>query len=81
MSVNKISQVRYRINGGSWINATPSDGAFDAYTENFSFTTAALPEGDYRIEIQALNSVGNLVSYFDSFVLGSSKLVLPIVVK
>jgi hypothetical protein len=40
-----------------------------------------LPEGDYRIEIQALNSVGNLVSYFDSFVLGSSKLVLPIVVK
>ncbi|MBI5304348.1 MAG: hypothetical protein HY868_19600 [Chloroflexi bacterium] len=81
MSVNKITQVRYRMDGGTWLNGVPSDGAFNYYTENFTVATASLSEGAHTIEIQTLNTVGNYASYTDSFTLGTSKLMLPFVQK
>ena len=81
MSINKITQVRYRVNSGSWFNATAADGAFDEYTEGFSLTTAVLYEGTNTVEIQALNSVGNSASFTQNIVLGSSKFFLPMVEK
>lgn len=81
MSVNKITQVRYRVNTGSWFNATPTNGAFNEYTEGFSLTTPVLYEGTNTVEIQALNSVGNSALFTQSIVLGSSKFFLPMVEK
>ena len=81
MSVNKIIQVQYRINGGTWGNGTPSDGTFNYYAEDFSVTTAALDEGHYTIEIQALNTVGNYATYTDSFTLSTVRSYLPFVIR
>ena len=60
MTINQITQVKYRINGGAWQSAAPSDGAasFDSVSEGFKFTPA-LASGTYLIEVQAINSSSN----------------------
>jgi hypothetical protein len=42
-SINIISLVEYRLDGGSWLPASASDGNFDSYAENYSLTTTPLP--------------------------------------
>jgi len=59
VTINKISNVQYRVDGGSWINAQSSDGSFNSYTESFTFTTSTLSIGTHTIEARAINSVGN----------------------
>jgi len=64
VSINTIQKVQYRIDGKSWLDATPLDGKFDSPSENFTFTTPALPSGLHTVEARAINSVGNIeVSY------------------
>ncbi|MFQ5553662.1 MAG: hypothetical protein ACE5EW_08130, partial [Thermoplasmata archaeon] len=53
VTINTISDVEYRVDGGSWTSATPSDGAFDEAVEDFTFTLSTLLEGTYTIEAQA----------------------------
>jgi len=60
VSINTISNVQYRVDGGIWINAAASDGAFDGPVESFTFTTAPLSHGPHTIEAYAQNSVGNV---------------------
>ena len=57
VTLNTISAVEYRIDGGHWITTTPADGAFDSALEGFS---AELPlyDGSYALELRALNSAG-----------------------
>jgi predicted phage tail protein len=59
VSINTISEVQYRVDGGDWFSATPDDGAFDEGAEAFAFTTSALSSGPHTIEARALNSAGN----------------------
>lgn len=59
VSINDITLVQYRVDGGVWLPATPTDGAFDGAFEGFTFTTAALPDGSHTIETRARNTVGN----------------------
>jgi hypothetical protein len=59
VSINTITMVQYRVDGGTWYMATAVDGAYDEEIEDFTFTTSALPDGTYMIEVRARNTVGN----------------------
>jgi hypothetical protein len=60
VSINKIMVVLYRIDGGYWYAAAPSDGAYNQPIETYSFTTIPLPHGTHLIETRAINTVGNI---------------------
>ncbi len=57
--INTIQQVQYRVAGGEWLDAEPTDGAFDTYAENFTFTTPPLPTGELDVELRVLDSADN----------------------
>jgi hypothetical protein len=59
IQVNKIVQVQYRVDSGSWADATASDGTFDEYSEDYTFTSSALSPGPHTIETRARNTAGN----------------------
>lgn len=64
VSINSIKSVEYRVNGGAWCAASPVDGSFDSGEEQFLFMLPFLSEGNYKVEVRAANSVGNVeVSY------------------
>ena len=53
VTINTIADVEFRVDGGPWASATPSDGAFDEAVEAFTFTVSTLLEGTHTIEAQA----------------------------
>jgi hypothetical protein len=57
--INTIDQVQYRVAGGEWADAEPFDGAFDTYTEEFTFTTPPLPSDDLPIDLRVVDTAGN----------------------
>lgn len=59
LSINNIQYVRYRIDGGSWINCSATDGAFDETDEAFTCAPAALSDGVHTIEVIARNRVNH----------------------
>jgi hypothetical protein len=64
-SINTISSVEYRLDGGEWLPASAGDGSFDEYTEVYSLTTTALTGGTHTVQIQARNSAGNYSPLFN----------------
>ena len=58
-TINKLSQVQYRLNGGDWQQATAGDGTFDGVTESYYFTLLPSP-GLYNLEVAAIDSAGNI---------------------
>lgn len=88
ISVNTITSVQYRINGGPWQPASATDGAFDEAEESFTFTPFLLWAGTYLIETRAINSVGNAETSYGSDTLTISSdwtpsdfVFLPLVLK
>jgi hypothetical protein len=63
ITINTISTVEYRINRDTWYPAIPCDGKFDAYEEEFMFTTYVLPNGKYLFEVRAVDTAGNTTLY------------------
>ncbi len=61
MTINKITNVQWRLSGGAWNNATPSDGAWNSVSERFAFTPT-LSVGCWSLEAKAINRVGNVSS-------------------
>ena len=59
ITINKITQVQYRVDSGTWTDAIATDGAFDEYNEDYTFTTSALSLGPHTIETRARNTAGN----------------------
>lgn len=59
VTITKISIVEFRVDGGGWYNASPTDGAFDSQVEEFFFTTPPLDPGEHVVEVRSFNSVGN----------------------
>lgn len=59
VTINKIMAVKFRVDGGEWLDAAATDGAFDEYAEAYTFTTPALSQGSHLIETQALTGYGN----------------------
>jgi hypothetical protein len=68
VTINTISNVEYRVNGGSWQNADPLDGFYDSFEEQFTMTIGPLTPDTYIIEARGQNSVGNydLTPSFDT---------------
>ncbi|PKK90867.1 MAG: hypothetical protein CVV64_08285 [Candidatus Wallbacteria bacterium HGW-Wallbacteria-1] len=58
LALNRISKVQWRINGKTWMDATPTDGDFNSQTEQFTIEIADLPAGTYTAEIIAFNDAG-----------------------
>jgi parallel beta-helix repeat protein len=59
VTLNTIANVQYQIDAGIWMNAIPTDGAFDEAIESFQFTTFNLVSGVHFILARAVNSVNN----------------------
>jgi hypothetical protein len=57
--MNTIATVEYRVDSGTWVAATPTDGTFNSAQESYSFTVCPGP-GAHTVESRARNSVGNL---------------------
>lgn len=72
--INKLTQVEYRVDDGSWLAAQPLDGTFDSYTEAFSFTTEALPSGTHQLYLRCTDNFGKI----SEFVLDPVEVVDPV---
>ena len=60
ITINYITKVQYRIDGGAWQPASPSDdsAAFHNVKQGFTFTPSLSP-GHHVVELQATNRVGH----------------------
>jgi hypothetical protein len=57
VTINDVTQIEYRADGGPWISLPPADGAYDSSTEA---SNAILPlyDGQHAVDFRAINSVG-----------------------
>ncbi|MFN8178723.1 MAG: FlgD immunoglobulin-like domain containing protein [bacterium] len=62
----KIAAVECRVDGGAWSPATAADGVFDAYGEDFTWTSPPLSNGVHVVEARAQTSAGVWTTAFDS---------------
>jgi len=53
---SNIASVEYRVDSGSWVAATASDGAFDSLSEGYTFTTSALSTGEHTVYVRATDA-------------------------
>ncbi len=60
LTLNTVAGVEWRVDGGAWAAATPSDGAWDATDEAFTLQSAELAPGTHVFEVRVTNSVGNV---------------------
>ena len=60
VTLNRLTNVEWRVDGGSWQGATAIDGTFDEGSETFTFTTAPLAPGTHTFEIRATDTAGNV---------------------
>jgi PKD repeat protein len=73
VTINTIANIQYRVDSGSWIGASASDGAFDEPAESFTFTTSTLSTGVHTICARATNSEGNIgTSSCDTLTIGDN---------
>ncbi len=62
MTINTITRIEYQVDGETWVDVPATDGAFDGYSEDFTFTTPPLPTGDAEILVRATNSAGGVTT-------------------
>src|SRR5262249_48875769 len=65
-TIARIAAVEGRADGGTWSEAAASDGAFDGYAEDFTWTPAPLAPGTHVIEARARTTVGVWSSVYAS---------------
>lgn len=61
-----IVLVEYRVDGGAWIAATATNGAFNELSEDYTFTTSTLADGQHTVEVRATDAAGNVETTFAS---------------
>ena len=72
ITLQKITSAQYRVDGGSWLNVSPTDGALDSDFEQITFTTSSLSNGLHTIEVKASNSKGRSSTWVDQVTVNSS---------
>lgn len=72
-----ISNLRYRLDGGSWQNITPLDLDFGDQTEEYSFDLAELAPGTYTVEVECTDSVDLVTTKSDEFTVTTPVSVEP----
>jgi hypothetical protein len=55
ITMNRITRVQYRVDGGVWADASACDGAFDEDKEAYTFTTDSLCIGQHIVETRAFH--------------------------
>jgi len=58
-SINTLTGVEYRLNGGAWLPGTADDGTFDSPEEDFTLDITVTENGTYTLGVRAENNVGN----------------------
>jgi len=53
---SNIASVEYRVDSGSWVAATASDGTFDSLSEGYTFTTSVLSIGEHTVYVRATDA-------------------------
>jgi len=56
---SSISSVEYKVDSGSWLAASASDGAFNSISEGYTFTTATLSNGAHTAYVRATDAAAN----------------------
>ncbi len=56
-SIHTLSAIEYRIDGSAWQRIPPGDGAYDSQSEPFE-VELPLYDGNYNVEVRAVNSAG-----------------------
>lgn len=59
LTINKVTQIEYRVDGGEWYVLPPSDQGYNHADVQVS-TTLPLYDGQHTVEFRAVNSVGNV---------------------
>jgi hypothetical protein len=59
LTINTVTGVEWRVDGGAWTALAPSDGAWDETSEAFALQSETLYPGLHVFEVRATNSVGN----------------------
>jgi hypothetical protein len=59
ITLNVVSLVECRVDGGAWVPTTPVDGSFDDSLEAFTFTANPLPTGQHVFAFRTVHSYGN----------------------
>jgi antitoxin (DNA-binding transcriptional repressor) of toxin-antitoxin stability system len=62
---SNIVSVEYRVDDGGWAAATASDGAFDSPSEDYTFTTESLADGEHTVYVRATDLAGNTTAEGD----------------
>ncbi len=57
MTINTITRIEYRADGGEWALIPPQDGAYDSAGEAVN-TTLPLYDGAHTVELRTFNSIG-----------------------
>lgn len=66
ITINTLTDLQYRIDQGTWQQATASDGAFDETTESYALTSPVLSPGLHTLEVTALDSLNNMSKPYPS---------------
>jgi len=59
-TIDRIARVELRVDAGPWIEATPNDGAWDGYAEDFQWTTPPLCDGSHVLRARARTRAGSV---------------------
>ena len=59
VTLNAVTLVQYRVNGGPWTGAAFDDGSGDESQEAFNFNVGPLAAGSTLVEARGVNSAGN----------------------
>lgn len=59
VTLERITKVEWRVDGGEWHLAVPSDGSWDGTEEAFNFTTDSLGTGTHVVQARAFQTCGN----------------------
>lgn len=59
VTINTIKTTRFRVDGGTWLDAISADGSFDDAYEEFTFMISNLTVGPHTVEAYSVNSVNN----------------------
>lgn len=58
LTINKIREIQYRIDGGAWTTLQTAD----AYKKSFDLTTPVLPAGPHQVEFRAIDTKTGVTS-------------------
>lgn len=64
VTIGKIGAVEWRMNGGPWLPAQPTDGSFDSSWEQYTFATPPLRNWGYVFEVRAKDNFGNVTTRY-----------------